>query len=74
MKFDNEKFTVILAEKQVNLKDLCEEAGVGVTTLQRIRKGVTVPRPATVGKIAKALDVDVKDIIQGGDSYERMER
>lgn len=74
MKIDNEKLTLLLAEKQVNLKDLCEDAGVGVTTLQRIRKGLTIPRPATIGKIAKALGVDVKDIIREGDSYEGMER
>lgn len=66
MKLDANKFMMILAEKQITLKDLCEESGIGVSTLQKVRKGNT-PRPATIGRIAKALGVDVQDIIQEGE-------
>ena len=66
MKLDKVKFERVLAEKQVNLKEVCESAGIGVSTLQKVRKGNT-PRPATIGRIAKALNVDVQDIIQEGD-------
>lgn len=66
MKLDTNKFMMILAEKQVNLKELCVEARIGISTLQKVRKGNT-PRPATIGRIAKALNVDVQDIIQEGE-------
>lgn len=66
MKLDANKFLMILAEKQISLKDLCEKSGIGVSTLQKVRKGNT-PRPATLGKIAKVLNVDVQDIIQEGE-------
>lgn len=69
MNFDNTKFTMILAEKQIDLSELCEKANIGVTTLRRIRKGESTPRPATIGRIAKALGVDVRDIIQEGDEH-----
>lgn len=69
MNFSNSKFTMILAEKQIDLSELCEKANIGVTTLRRIRKGESTPRPATIGRIAKALGVDVRDIIQEGDDH-----
>ena len=66
MKLDKVKFEKVLAERQVNLKDLCVNAGIGISTLQKVRKGNT-PRPATIGRIAKALNVPVQEIIQEGD-------
>lgn len=57
----NTKLEIILAEKRLLLQD------VGVTvskqTLTRIRKNKSV-RPATVGKIAKVLNVSVKDLVK----------
>ncbi len=67
MKFDNKKFNMQLALHQISIKELCEKSGLGVTTLRKARKGQCSPRPATIGKIAKALGVDVKDIIQDED-------
>ena len=37
---------------------MCDKANIGVTTLRRIRKGESTPRPATIGRIAKALGVE----------------
>ena len=67
MKLDEKKLQMILAEKGMMLKDLCESAGIGEITLRNIRQGKSRPRPATIGRIAKALGVDVKDIIEGGE-------
>ena len=69
MVLDEKKLQVILAEKGLMLKDLYEKSGVTEITLRRIRKGESTPRPATIGRIAKALDVDVRDIIQDGDDH-----
>lgn len=67
MKLDEAKLQMILAEKQMRLKDLYERSGVSDRALLDLRKGKTTPRPATIGRIAKALNVEVQDIIQEED-------
>lgn len=67
MILDEKKLQTKLAEKEMMLKDLCEKSGVTEITLRNIRQGKSTPRPATIGRIAKALGVDVRDIIQEGD-------
>lgn len=63
MKIDNRKFELALANECILLKDVCKRADLTPISLKRILSGSTNPRPATVGKIAKALNVDVKEII-----------
>lgn len=67
MKLDTNKFEKVLADKGLMLKDLCDKAELAEVTLRNIRQGKRTPRPATLGRIAKALGVDVQDIIQEGD-------
>lgn len=67
MVIDNEKLRLALADNQMMLKDLCEKANISETAFRSIRKGESTPRPATIGRIAKALGVGVRDIIQEGD-------
>lgn len=67
MKLDEKKFERVLADKGLMLKDLCAEAGLAEITLRKIRQKKTTPRPATIGRIAKALNVEVQDIIQEGE-------
>lgn len=67
MKLDEKKLQMILAEKQMMLKDLYKKSGVSDRALLDLRQGKRKPRPATLGKIAKALNVDVQDIIQEGE-------
>lgn len=74
VKLDNVKFENALAERGMTLKELYSVSNVSDNTLLAIRKGKVTPRPATIGRIAKALGVDVRDIIQEGDSNDRMER
>ncbi len=64
MKLDEIKLQTELAKKGMMFKDLCDKAGIAEITLRNIRQGKRTPRPATIGKIANALGVDVKDIIQ----------
>lgn len=63
MKVNVEKMNLLLAKKGMLLKNLCEKSGVGEITLRKIRQGKSTPKPVTVGKIAKALNVNVEDII-----------
>lgn len=61
MRIDNNKLNLLLAKRCMNLRDL--RAGTSSNTLTRIRRGENV-LPATIGRIAKALDVDPADIIE----------
>ncbi len=67
MKLDEKKLFVIMANKGMLLKDLCEAAPISRENLWAIRKGKQIPLPATLGRIAKALGVSVADIIEEGD-------
>ena len=63
MKIDNEKLIIALANNGMMLKDLCAKAPLSEIALRDIRQGKSNPRPATIGKIAKALNVSVEEII-----------
>ncbi|MEQ2360612.1 helix-turn-helix domain-containing protein [Faecalibacterium tardum] len=63
MKISKAKLNVALARKQWNQRDLRDNAVVSAQTILNLNKGKTV-MPATVGKIAAALGVDVTEIIE----------
>ncbi len=65
MKIDNDKLNLAMARKGMYLKDLCKEAGISEPPFRAVRQGKAKPRPATIGKIATALGVEVEDIIEG---------
>ena len=52
-----------MANKQISLLDLSKDSGVSSTTICRIQRGEGSCKPATVGKIAKALNCDVKELL-----------
>lgn len=58
------KLEIAMAEQGIIYKDLCQKAGISETGLRKIRTGERNPKPATIGKIANALNVGVQDIIQ----------
>ena len=60
MVIDVSKFDSILARKCMNLTDLRKD--FSSTTLTSIRKGREI-RPKTAGRIAKALGVDISEIV-----------
>lgn len=62
MKVDQFKLDVALARSCKSLADL--RSGTSPQTLQRIREGHEV-MPKTAGRIAKALGVDVTEIVEG---------
>ena len=63
MKISKSKLNIALARKQWNQRDLRDYAIVSAQTLLNLNKGKSV-MPATVGKIAAALGVDVTEIIE----------
>jgi transcriptional regulator with XRE-family HTH domain len=46
-------------------RDLAEKAGVPIVTISRIENGHNTPIPATVRKLAEALDVDPAWLMYG---------
>lgn len=63
MKISTSKLNIALARKQWNQRDLRDNAIVSAQTILNLNKGKSV-MPATVGKIAAALGVDVTEIIE----------
>ena len=50
--------------KGVSLRVLAAESGISFTTIHRIEKGEETPRFSTLEKLAKALGVSVRDLIE----------
>ena len=63
MKVDSKKLLLIMARKAINPYGLCEKAGVCYASYRRAVGGATC-KPATLGRLASALGVDVTEIIE----------
>ena len=63
MKISKTKLNIALARKCWNQRDLRDNAVVSSQTVLNINNGKSV-MPATVGKIAAALGVDVTELIE----------
>ena len=63
MVLNDDKLKLHLANEGMLLKELCQKSGIAETTLRKIRQGKCISKPATIGKIAKALNVRVEDLI-----------
>lgn len=62
MKIDLTKLDIALARECKTISDL--RGGVSPQTLARVKRGEEV-KPRTIGKIARALGVDVTEIMEG---------
>lgn len=60
---NNSKLQIALASACMNPYDLCVKIDISYQTYRRISTGKRC-KTATVGKIAKALNVQVQDIIE----------
>lgn len=69
MKIDKMKIDIAIANKGYSAKELSEKCGVSQITIARLKRGVQEARPETIGKIAKALNVPVENLIdiEGGE-------
>lgn len=57
------KVNIAMANECLNPYDLCEKAGIQYGTYKRATQTGMV-KPATAGKIAKALNVPVQDLLE----------
>lgn len=64
MKINQKKLEILRAEQELTLKELSKKSSVNLGIFFRIGKGANDVRPTTVGKIAKALNVPVIDLIE----------
>lgn len=64
MKIDMKKIDLLMAKKCLSSEQLSKVTGVSQVSIARFRKGTQEPRPKTVGKIAKALNVSVEELIE----------
>lgn len=64
MNIDKQKFMLLMADKQISLLNLSKDSGVSSATICRIQRGEGSCKPATVGKIAKALNCDVTELLE----------
>lgn len=62
MKIHYGKFQIAMANKCWNCNELMKKADIGLNTYCNIKKGKDL-QTKTVGKIAKALGVDVLDLV-----------
>lgn len=62
MKINKIKLEIAMSEKYLNFMKLSKVSGVSRTTLSYINNGKSC-RPDVAGKIAKALEVSVEDLI-----------
>ena len=62
LKVDRDKIQLAMARKEMNPYDLCSIAGISYTGYRRILKEGNC-KVSTLGKLAKALDCDVTEII-----------
>jgi DNA-binding XRE family transcriptional regulator len=58
---DSQKIKSMRESKGMTTRALAREAGVSTETIYAIEHGKRLPSVRTLGKIAKALNVEVKD-------------
>lgn len=63
MKINRKKIECAMARKKMNRKGLCEAADIPIGTLQNVLNRCNC-LPATAGKLADALNVDVTEILE----------
>ena len=63
MKANRKKLELAMARACMSTGDLVKKSAMPRQTVNNVIRGRDV-RPATIGKIARALDVDVADILE----------
>ncbi len=64
MRISNEKLELAMANACMSYKQLSKTTEMTQESLSKIRTGKQNPRPTTIGKIAKALNVKVEDLVE----------
>lgn len=64
MKINVFKMKLAMADACITISELSLQSKVSRVALSRLMSGETDPKPATIGKIAKALNVKAEDLIE----------
>ncbi len=64
MKINFQKLQIAMANACMNKGDLADAAGISRISVSKYFSGKRTPSPKTIGKIAKALNVPVTEIIE----------
>jgi transcriptional regulator with XRE-family HTH domain len=65
MNLSRDKLMLAMARECNNDKELCAKAGLASVTFTQVKSGRCSPKPATLGKIARALGVEPEELIEG---------
>lgn len=63
LKLDKDKLLLAQARSGMTITELKEKSGVGRSTISKLMKNDTEINPAIIGKLAKALGIDVKELL-----------
>ncbi len=63
MRLDKKKVFVIMANRRKNVSQLQRETGLSPSSVRYAVNGISNTRPETAEKLAKALGVDLTEII-----------
>lgn len=63
MKVNKQKLQIAMANKCLTIGELANMAGVSRISISKYLSGLRNPKPKTLGKIAKVLNVTVEDLI-----------
>ena len=64
MRINTKRLKIAMATKCMNSRDLAQKAGLNFSTICSYMNGSKQPTPKSLGKVAKALGVDVTEIIE----------
>jgi DNA-binding XRE family transcriptional regulator len=66
MEVNVERLKTLRTEHVLTLRELAEVAGVSKDTIWRLENGHSEAHPSTIRKLAKALDVQPKELVKAG--------
>ncbi len=66
MKVNVERLRTLRTEHVLTLRELAEAAGVSKDTIWRLENGHSEAHPSTIRKLAKALNVQPKELVKAG--------
>lgn len=64
MQLNNKKLLLAMANACVTVSELAEQSNLSRPALTKFTTGRSNPKPATIGKLAKALNVKVEELIE----------
>lgn len=64
MEVDLKKIKIAQANACLSVNELVEKTGLGRATVSKILNGVNSPSIKTIGLLAKALNIDVSEIMK----------